>query len=178
MKRYNQNDPAYKGMMIGNSHTTIASSGCLICALCDIASKFHQTKGITPDKAAKEWTFVSLGVISDKAYLSWKSDFEDFRFVWRQHHYMARMIIKDPITGKEDTQENILKKYMSFPKYGVVLQVLTKRGGVHWLAGVNKSIFGWAAADPWDGKMLWNCAGPMGRYKTITGWALVEKKEI
>ena len=179
MQRFCQNNPKWKNLKLGNSTTSVGNAGCLLCSLLSVESKFHPYQHDTVEKAVKDWVFVKCGDDPEPHYIDWThTKFKNMEFVWRQYAYLPNMIINDPLTNTADTQENILKKYSMFPDLGAVIQVMTKKGGVHWLALVGKSIWNWAAIDPWDGKMLWSSVGLLGKYPKLLGFALLKKKDL
>ena len=163
MQRYSQQDPAWGDCRIGSSRSRLKDVGCLITALCMVHSKFYPKNPITPDTAAKTWNFVGIPGDKTMKYLDWaNTDFYGMEFIHRSWDYIP----------ERDNKQ--LKNWMKSKEYGVVFQVLTRGGGQHWVAGVGKSIFGWAANDPWDGKRLWSLPKP---YPRITGWALLKRKD-
>jgi len=177
MLRLNQRSKLWGSKTIGASKTTLSKSGCLITSLCMVLSKFFPERGFThfytPAEAARDWTYVPVAGDSDPKYLAWTSiNKSGMKFVWRNYGYQPDRLIQDPITGSKDLEFNILKKYMKDPDYGVVLQVINSRGNQHWLAGVGKAVFKWAANDPWYGIRLWFAPLP---YRKIAGWALVAR---
>jgi hypothetical protein len=140
-----------------------------------IWSKFHYTGGsyLRPDEAVKEWEFTGVKDDPDPRYLIWSSiDDSGMKFKHREFGWSPDKIIEDPVTGESDLTFNIVKKYMKHPDYGIALKVINSKGNQHWLAGVGKSVFNWAANDPWNGKRLWAAPYP---YKRLDGWALIFK---
>jgi len=174
MLRLNQADPRWGKIKIGKSKFSISSNGCLITALCMIWSKFHYTgkSFLRPDEAVREWKFTGIAGDTDPRYLVWSSISSGMKFIWREFGWSPDKIIKDPVTGENDLTFNIVKKYMKHPDYGIVLKVINSKGNQHWVAGVGKSIFGWAGNDPLGAKRLWALPYP---YKRLDGWALVKK---
>ena len=177
MLRLKQGDKKWGKTLIGDSKSKISTNGCLIVSLCMLISKFYPERGFknyySPLEASRDWTYISIPEDTDPKYLVWKSiNGSGIKFVWRNYGYQPDRMITDPVTGTKDLEFNILKKYMNHPDYGVTLRVLTLRNNQHWLAGVGKSLLGWAANDPYLGIRLWTAPFP---YKRITGWALVAR---
>jgi hypothetical protein len=144
-----------------------------------IWSKFYPRGKFYPDEASKLWKFVRIDRDPQPRYLSWTgTNFDGMEFMWRNWDFIPNQLIKDP--RREDTfirQIHLLKECCSSEDYGVVFKVVTKSGGEHWLAGVGKSVLGWATNDPWDGRRLWKSAGYLATYPRIVGWALMKKSE-
>ena len=156
MRRLSQNDKRWKYAKIGKSQSIIGNQGCLIVSLCMLYSKFHPFNNIlAPDLMGKKWKFSGN-------LLDWSTKFEGMEFVERVWTYM-------PEHAKE------IKKYSDSDDYGVALQVQTK-SGVHWMAVwkwgyLNKPV----CCDPWDGDILYNPYGFLGRYVRPLGWVLFKK---
>ena len=175
MLRLKQNDPRWGNLKIGKSKYTIGTNGCLITSVCMLWSKFHYTGDdyLTPAEAVKEWEFTAVEGDPDPRYLVWKSiNYSGMKFIWRELGWNPEKLITDPVTGEKDLTFNIVKKYMKHPDYGIALKVINSKGEQHWLAGVGKSVFNWAANDPWNGKRLWAAPYP---YTRLDGFALISK---
>ena len=184
-----QRDPKWRHTLIGKSKTEIGEAGCLICALCDLWSKFHygpkQKIYLRPDEASKEWIFGVLrdsdGKIIDKEpkYLYWaQTDFDGMQFVWRNYGYNPTGLMEDPETGLIEIESELIRKYLNSSNYGVVFRVVTKSGGEHWVAGWKWNIFGKPTClDPWTKKTLWIPWGFGGTYVRCTGWAVLKKTD-
>lgn len=180
MIRISQNkDDRWKDLKIGKSKYNIGSNGCLVTALCMILSKFYPERGYkhfyTPAEAVRDWKFTTVPDDDDPRYLVWSSiNNSDMEFIWRKYAYQPDKLMIDPVTGEKDLEFEIVKKYASHPDYGIVVQVINSKGNQHWCALEGKSVFGWAANDPWNGVRRWALPFP---YKRINGWALVHKSE-
>jgi len=153
----------------------------LICTLIMLISKFYPERGFehyySPLEANRDWKFVRIAGDPDPKYLAWKSiNKSGVKFIWRNYGYQPDRLILDPVTKKKDLEFNILRKYVNSKKYGVAIQVLTRKGKQHWLACWKWNIFGKPTCyDPWNGRILWRPFGYLASYPRCTGYAIIKK---
>lgn len=177
MLNLSQNDPRWRDKKMDKSKYTLGTNGCLVTVICDIWSKFYYNPSnreyLRPDEAIFELDLVAVTGDSDPRYVLWSSVKNiGMKFLWRNFNYKPDQIMLDPVTRQERTQMYILKKYMKHPDYGICLRVKTSTGGEHWIAGIGKSVFGFAANNPWNGKRLWRAPKP---YPEFDGFAILQK---
>ena len=156
MVRFNQRNPKWYNVTIGNTDIPLGKMGCTICSVCAVHSDFYPKDYITPPEAAKEWYFIDSGKLA--ASIHWaKTDFTGMNFEWRQRGY------------KKEKDYQKVAAHANNPYLGVIIQV----DNVHWVA-VKKAILGeFIIMDPWYGHYKWLRTSP---YKEITGYALFTKK--
>ena len=144
-----QRDPKWSHKNIGSSLARIGKYGCLITSLSMLYSKFHPLKApFTPDKAAKEWKFNTVGE------LFWSTLFKGMKFVWSSH-----------------TPPNHQKRtiYAESDSYGLVLEL---NYGKHFVLLHENTIrlLPWVlVADPYVGKIV-----KIWKWR-ITGYRLIQK---
>lgn len=127
MQFYNQLDPKYNGIMLGNTKYSINRWGCTTCSICMILSKYDSL--ITPDFAAKKWKYTDDGLII------WNQLFSNkVKFVQRLFGY----------------DETFLKGWIKDKNNTAIIEV----NGCHWLAVDRYSIIGLNAIDPLGGKPI------------------------
>ena len=161
-KRYSQRNKRWSRLRLSPSVLNIGGHGCLLTNLSSACNT-------TPDVLVRKLQFTDDDHKYGGGLIFWN---DHNKKIFRSYglEYIGRYMS----WTEEDFKLN--KKYSKDDDYTVITEVATGGGDRHWLLNWNWGYLNKPVCyNPWDGGILYNPWGFLGRYPRPTGWLLFER---
>ena len=170
-KPYSQNDHRWSRLNLGPSSLKMGGHGCTTTAIASGLTHFFQQKTETPGELARFLVYTDDNHPLGGGLIIWGQN----RKQW------AKLGIEWVGRYSYDPQRDYtkLREFAESPDYFVIIEVLRKDGGRHWLTLIGPSFTwrgkGWACMNPWKGNYEWKTVGLLAPYVRVIGWALFKR---
>lgn len=169
--RLSQRDSRWKNVRLHNTVLSIGSSGCTICSINMGIMKFNPKTEIRPNDIARLLKFTDINHPLGEGLIIWGENEKQFKQLGVK--FIGRYF------GDSEDDMNVIDDMAETDDYFVIIDVLRKDGGNHWLYCHGKALtwrgFGLACDDPIDGARLWRTTGFGSRYRRLMGCAIFKR---